>query len=93
MIKTFPVPTWICQRVRLSSLLFVVLTYIGAVTQSYALEGKTVLEKKISLEVKSVKLKRVLAMLESKADVRFVYSPNAIDVHQSLSLSVFSRNY
>jgi TonB-linked SusC/RagA family outer membrane protein len=88
MIKTFPVPTWICQRVRLSSLLFVVLTYIGAVTQSYALEGKTVLEKKISLEVKSVKLKRVLAMLESKADVRFVYSPNAIDVHQSLSLSV-----
>ena len=85
MNKKLLIPLWVCTIMQKAMLpLLLCVSCYGA---SYAFEtsGQSVLEKTVSLDAQGMKLKKVLSIIEEQADVRFIYSTSAIDVHQKVS--------
>lgn len=92
MKKTLSIPSWVWKAMKLSFQQFLLFWIVCGITYARESSGQAVLEKKVSLEVYQTRLKKVLSMLESQTDARFIYSPNSIDTHRKVSLTINNKN-
>ncbi len=66
--------------IQLSIALFT-LTFVYAKKSS----GQNILTKKISISVKNIQMHKVIEIVQSQTDLRFIYSPNSIDDNKTVS--------
>ncbi len=91
MNKKLLIPLWIWKIMRLSFHQFLLCAILCGASYAHETSGQAVLEKKVSLDVRGVRFKKVLSMLGEQADVRFVYSSNSIDSQRKVTLKVFNQ--
>lgn len=91
MNKKLHIPLWVWRIMKISIHQLVLIILGCGVSYAYDTNGQSVLEKKISLNVQGLRFKKVLSMIEEQADVRFVYSPSAIDVRQKVSIEIAEK--
>jgi TonB-linked SusC/RagA family outer membrane protein len=53
--------------------------------------GSQVLEKEITLSINNTEIKQILRQIQKKVDVKFVYSPTAIDVNRKITVHFFNK--
>jgi len=78
-------PLQIWQVMKMTVCQMALLLVCCGASYAFTAAGQSVLEKKVSLDAQGLRLKKVLSMIEEQADVRFVYSPSAIDVFQKVN--------
>jgi TonB-dependent starch-binding outer membrane protein SusC len=74
------------MKITLTQLIFVLLC--SGMSYAYDLHGQEILNKNITLKIESSQVKKVLSSIEKQADVKFVYSTNAIQANQKISIDV-----
>lgn len=91
MNKKLHIPLWIWRIMKITMHQLFLLAVCCGVSYAYDVSGQNVLEKRVSLDIQGQRFKKVLAIIENQADVRFIYSPSAIDVNQRVNLKVENK--
>lgn len=76
----------LCMKLSFSTVFFI--TVLTCSVYAGPLLGQDILEKKISVIAENKTFKNLLTYIEQKADVKFVYSPNLVDLQKKISLEV-----
>lgn len=77
---------WIIMRITVIQLL--IATFCASVSFASHSEAQSVLEKKVSLQVKKQTVRSILARIEKQTNIRFSYQSNVFTTEDKLTLSV-----
>jgi TonB-linked SusC/RagA family outer membrane protein len=86
MSKNLHVPTLIGYTLRISILQIVLCFFLSSFSHAYESSGQDILNKNVTIDVKNVDFRDVLALIEKQNDVRFLYSSSAINMDQKVNL-------
>ncbi|GAA4437229.1 TonB-dependent receptor [Ravibacter arvi] len=90
MNKKLHVPLWIWNMMKISTAQLLLFALFCGVAFANESNGQAVLEKRVTVHAVGVPFKKVLSLIEAQANVRFIYSPNAIDVRRKVR--VYAEN-
>ena len=88
MKKNFQTHGFYCQIMRMTLVQLLLVTFSLSVTYAFDGFGQEVLNRRISLRLGDKPVKAVLSAIETKADIRFVYSPKLIQAQRLVSVNV-----
>ncbi len=71
---------------------FLLAVSFCGVVMANNVHGQAILDKKITLNVVSLEIKKVLIEIEKQADIKFVYSANAIKSKQKISVEANNKS-
>src|SRR5690606_35638485 len=91
MNKNLLIPLWVWEMMRMSFYQIVLFVIFCGASYAHKTNGQTVLEKRVSLDVQDVRVKKVLSILEAQTDARFIYSANSIDTHRKVRLRAVNK--
>jgi TonB-linked SusC/RagA family outer membrane protein len=89
--RKFLPPLGVIMKISIVQLSIVLLTALYAYSSPYA-EAQELLMKQVSIHVVDTEIKKVLAELESKADVKFVYTTELVPLRRKISLKVTNKS-
>jgi TonB-dependent starch-binding outer membrane protein SusC len=81
---TFTNLAWKLMKMTLHQIVLAV-SFCGAV-MAHDANGQAILDKKITLKLSSIEIKKVLIEIEKQASIKFVYSANTIKSNQKISI-------
>lgn len=64
-----------------------IVAFFSILSYAHTTQGQDVLNKKITLNLQAVEFKKALNQIEKQADVKFIYSINAIQFKQKITLN------
>ncbi len=91
MNKKLLIQRWVWKIMKITIHQLVLFVILCGASYGYDASGQSVLEKRISLDVRSGRLKKVLELIEAQASVRFVYSPTSIDIRKKVDITAESK--
>lgn len=91
MNKKLLIPLWVWKIMRMSFRQLVLFAILSGVSYAHVTSGQAVLEKRVSLDVQGIRLKKLLLILEEQTDARFIYSPNSINTHRKVRLKAVNE--
>lgn len=68
----------------------IIIALFSCMAYGHNAKGQDVLLKKVSLKTEALEMKTVLRLIEKQANVKFVYSGNAIRATQKVSMDIYS---
>ncbi|WP_229311210.1 SusC/RagA family TonB-linked outer membrane protein [Larkinella soli] len=88
MKKNFSVKTILYEAMRISLTQILLITLCCGIAYAHDARGQEVLNKTITLSLESVEVRNVLSRIEKQIGVKFVYSPNSVQISKKVSLNV-----
>ncbi len=76
---------------KISSLQLALFALCCGIAHAHKTNGQNVLERNISIQAEGLRFIKVLSLIEEQANVRFIYSPSAIDTRQKVTIKVTNR--
>lgn len=91
MNKKLQIPSWVWKIMKISSLQLALIALCCGVAHAYPANSQGIWEKNISIQANDLRFVKVLSLIEEQANVRFIYSPSAINVRQKVTVSVTNK--
>ncbi len=91
MNKKLQIPLWVWKTMKISSLQLALFALCCGIAHAHKTKGQNVLERNISLQAEDLRFLKVLSLIEEQANVRFIYSPDAIDIRRKVTIKVTNK--
>lgn len=91
MNKKLLIPLWVWKTMKISFLQLALFALCCGIAHAHKTSGQNVLERNISIQAENLRFMKVLSLIEEQANVRFIYSPSAIDIRQKVTINATNR--
>lgn len=91
MNKKLQIPLWVWKTMKISSLQLALIALCCGIAHAHKTNGQNVLERNVSIQAEDLRFMKVLSLIEEQANVRFIYSPSAIDIRQKVTVKVTNK--
>ena len=91
MQKNVRTKAFLLKAMRMTVTQFLLLVAFCGLASARPTKAQEVLNTSVSLKIESVEIKRVFNTIEKQANIKFVYSPNAIRSDQKVSLVMTNK--
>ncbi len=91
MNKKLQIPLWVWKTMRISSLQLALFALCCGIAHAHKTSGQNVLERNISIQAEDLRFMKVLSLIEEQANVRFIYSPSALNMRQKVTIKATNK--